>query len=73
MSDFSHSARARDARLVKADRLASLLAAAPGPWPSTDAERRGAEKAAGVRKASAETWALARRLFDDVMARQVSR
>jgi len=69
MSDFSHSARAQQARLIKADKLATLLTETPGPWPSTDTERRGAEKAAGVRKASDETWALARRLYDDATSR----
>lgn len=64
--DYAHSARAQQARLIKADKLATLLAEAAGPWPSTDEERRGAERAAGVRTSSDETWALARELFADL-------
>jgi predicted neuraminidase len=68
-ADFSHSARANAARLVKADKLAWLFHATPGPWPSTDAERRAAERVAGVPRSSDETWELARRLLDDLQNR----
>lgn len=65
--DYAHSARANNARLVKADKLASLFAADGGTWPASDAERRAAERAAGVRVCSEETWDLARLLLDDLL------
>jgi hypothetical protein len=70
MTDFAHSAAARQARLVKADKLAELLITSPGPWPKTDRDRRIAERAAGVRPCSDETWALARSLHADLAARR---
>jgi hypothetical protein len=66
-ADFAHSARAQQARLIKADKIATLFHDSPGPWPSTDAGRRAAERVAGVRPCSEETWVLARALLADLM------
>lgn len=66
--DFAHSQRAQDARTTKADKLATFLLSAAGPWPTEDHDKRVAEKAAGVRVCSDETWDLARAFYDDTRA-----
>lgn len=66
MSDFAHSAKAQQARIVKADAIANQVIASAGPWPDTDHDRRLVEKIAGVRPSSEETWALARSFYDDL-------
>lgn len=68
VNDFAHSQAANNARTVKADALSRFLLEAGGPWPDTDHDRRVVERAAGVRTSSAETWELARAMYDDVRA-----
>lgn len=61
--DYAHSASATAARTIKADRLAEQIRAeglgAAAASTLTDNARRRVEKAAGIRPASDETWALA--------------
>lgn len=68
MPDFAHSARAREARIIKADQIANFILTAAGTWPETDEDKRKVEKLAGVRTSSTETWDLARRFYDDLRA-----
>ncbi len=57
--DYAHGFHADANRRLKAIQLARLFYATPGPWPTEAKDRRAAERVAGVRPCSDETWALA--------------
>lgn len=65
-ADFAHTANAQTNRRGKAELLAGFMTSTRIQRPpKTERERRDLERAAGVNRASDETWAIAIQLWTD--------
>lgn len=70
--DFAHTRTAQESREAKATRLARFMADTRLPRaPASNQERRDVERAAGVKRASDETWARAIEIWEQIRHQEV--